>query len=450
MKSKKILVIPVVIMLVVLFCVFLFTRAPANEEDKPSTTTSAPEETLPLDPVNPDNVTPEFQSPYNYDDRLYRLFLPVFDSAVIADGVTFTSPSQPDQTFLDKFDVADVITLTLPKQPLEVDIAHLKMYGFAHENMMDPFLNSIDKFENPIFIASFSADTETENITAQAMIGYGTSVQTYFDIVVTYKDRIIFYSIFAITDQHIENLDFWKDKYPNETFEKFYIKCGDTTYTKYYVPAGEDTNLYTWRTQFTNTTMWFEENNYLVSAKKSWMIHPDDCKKPLQPGATYTAIPYEERAIDFTFETDNPEYALYFLGKSQNEVVSHFGNPLKTNTNNKVTCLEYSNYQFFVVDDKVEQITLDANSLEIINGVPNFPATVWEIEAFVKQCGLVFSEAGDAYQDPTIPEYYASVPIMNVAEGWTITFVWLKTEMFQPTTSDCDKIIIHTGERYLY
>jgi hypothetical protein len=445
MKKSTIIIATCIVAIAAIIAALAMSYTP-SQPTTPQDTTSVPQTTSPAPDVTT-NIQ-EAPSAYNHSAPLCPFFNYVHPTAVLALNAELAVATDPDTTFKTSIDVADTVTITLPKQPLEVDITQLRAFVYTHENMKDPFLFSIDSYNTPLCMSEFGLNDD-KTISTQFMIGYGTNVQSFADIILTYKNKIIYYCKVHVTNLRTDTEEYWKNQDSTQQYTRFHIQCGENVYTYFCVSTHGDVTLYQWTTQRTNTTMWRTENGYLVNSDKTWMIHESLCGSAIIPDKTYIAEKYQKHIMNFDFGEKNPENAISFLGLSQEEVIARLGAPNKTTTADVLVCLHYDIGQIFLFNDSVEQLTLNADGMPIANGVSKQKMFAWEINNMATVLGLT-SHGGRYNSDKENKIYEYFLTIAHPSEAWTITYAWRYDQSFMFGDKTCTHIIVHSSPEFKY
>lgn len=438
MSKRTMSILFVVGLLILVTSVAIFSPQ-SNTEEPPITETPSTSTPEPDDSFEPD----EDESPYDYNARPYHCINPIHDTALNVEGIIINTSTRPDERFVNTIDVGEVINIVLPKQPAEIDISQIRVYGFAHENMKDPFKHTIDTFESPIFVCEF--DKTIDGISTQAMIGYKAPINYVLDMLFTYKGKIVYHTLFMTQNELIENKAYWENKYPGETFEAFYFITGDDKQTAYYIPT-ENLTLLDWLEQV-SASQWTSECGAIIDNYHTWMVDQSLNSTVLTPGIEIPTQPYKPLRNLVDFETDNPDYLLSYLHKSEADIIAKFGTPDSRAEKGGVYLLAYTDVEFYIRDDKVEQITLLTNKYAPINYLPQNPCTLAALLALLDDANMIYPEI-NSQSDVENNRFRSNAPIMM--EGWTITYVWDTNTPHNTATDNFTRIIIHTGEQYPY
>ena len=436
-KKKIGIIIAVATVLVITAVVGIVFGVSQNSNNEPTTPTLP---TLPSGNNTPVDNTP----PYNLSDRDYGFVLITKQGTLNFDEYNVTVPNTNEGEFAVQIDVNDVITFTLGKQSPTFDVAQLNVFAVAHEDMKNPYTTPVSEYENVVFSSNFSQKGDV--YIAQAMIGYDTGVNEVLDIMVVYKGNIVAYSMFKVVDRDIYNKSYWENQMPEANICEFTIVTTDNTYVCYY-DANTVTTLLDWTHSMTNIYGFIRDITNVTNIDKTWMITSAFADAPLTDGQVFTAEAYREPTVDFVFEVDNPEYLVYWLGKTQAEVATKFGTPTNVESNPTGTRLEYDALEIFLVDGVVVQINIKQPVYEPINALPNEPCN-----------GIVFAEIcirADIELPDYNTEYFEDLDffVKTLAfkqDNWTVEYRWESDRNFNPDITPFNSVVVYSGEFPLF
>lgn len=447
-QNKRATAIGITVVLVVVFILLVIfspkeTKDPAPTTD-PTSGTYLPDSALPT-PTNPNPVEPEYESPYDPNENCCRVMIPVYQSPLNIFGMTVTSSSEPDDTYISEINVEDVVTISLATQPPEIDIQKLSIVGYLHEDFHDPYITPLDNFPEPLFSAPFQEKDGRYN--AQFMIGYGYPINSFIDVIFVYDNQIVYFTMFMVTEGDGTSEEYWEHYFPGASIGKFTITCDQKVYS-YCFFIKEGATLETWARSRTNVDEWTMHPTYLANQQKTWFIPVEQCDIPLKDGINFTATKDKPAEPEpFTFDDTNPEYLVSYIGSTKDAVISKFGEPKSQEALGSAMKLLYEHAVFYISDNAVVQIDVLNSSASPINGLVNKPTNSDSIENTLNSLGIEIPEYNWITDTPS-SYYCVKLPITH--NNWTVCYVWESQEQFVPSEMNFTKMVIYSGEDYYY
>lgn len=393
-------------------------------------------------PITTEFSQDETLSPYT-DKWYYRSVIDVYHFHLDLSEVYATVISQPNEPFVIRFNAEDTLTIKIPLQN-NIDIDKLQLIYVSHDNMQDPYRTPISAF-NIIDAKQFTAKDDW--LECELVIGYDSKVIEGIDVLFVYNDIIEAYSMFKVVTDDSSLMSYWQHQYSDENVLFFNIQCGDEILRYYYFDEGS--NSFTqWIQQATNVDEWFIENNYMVNKEKSWAV-PLQTYSLLSNGMTVIAEPYES-TIDsiYTYESDNPAYGVYYLGKTHDFISQTFGNAMKTTRRGNFTKLDYDIATFYIDDAMgVVQIDLLSTDLAPINGLPNTLITASQL---LSQCVSIGAPHPQTITNNNMELSTYSTALLFYNNNWSIGYIWNDNEPVNIMDTECSRIVICLGERYYF
>ena len=414
----------------------------ANTEE-PTTGTYLPNSAIPK-PTDPQPDKPEYESPYNPNENYSYIMMPVYQSPLNIFGMTITSPSYPNTTYLSRINVEDIITVSLAEQPDEIDIQKLSIIGYRHKEFNDPYITPVEKMTNSIFSAPF---IESDGCyIAQFSIGYGCAPDQFIDVIFVYDGQIIYFTSFMTIEGDGTSDAYWEYYAPDEKIGHLTITCEDTVYDYcFFVKDGY--TLEKWSHSRTNVDGWKMRSTYLTNKDETWFIPIEQCQVLLKDGMNFVATKERPAEKDFTFDATNPDYLVSYIGCNKENLVSKFGEPKSLDMLGSTEKCVYDNFSFYLSNNKVIQIDVLHKDAQIVNGLTASPMNGTKLEELANQSGI---PVPDYKWITDTPSSYYCVKLPITHDNWTVCYVWENNEQFVPSEMDFTKIVIYSGEDYYY
>lgn len=439
MKSKKKIgiIIAAATALIIAIIVGIALGTSQNPSEQPTTPTTP---TLPSE----NNANIDDAPVYNLSDRDYGFIMLTKQTALEFAEYNVTVPSTNEGEFAVQIDVNDVITFTFGKQSPVIDITKLSVFAVAHEDMKNPYKTPVSEYTNVVFSSNFTK--QGDNLIAQAMIGYDTGVNEVLDVMVVYKGEIVGYSMFKVVDMDIYNKSYWENQMPDAKICEFTIVTPDKTYKCFY-DANTVTTLLDWTHGMTNIYGFIRNITAVTDTNKTWMIPETLADAPLTDGQVFNAEAYREPTVDFAFEVDNPEYLVYWLGKTQAEVATKFGTPTNVESNPTGTRLEYDALEIFLVDGAVVQINIKQPTYEPINVLPSEPCNGIAFADICIRANLELPDYNVEYFEDL--DFFVKTLAFK-QDNWTVEYRWEADSNFNPDMRPFNSVIVYSGEFPLF
>jgi hypothetical protein len=398
--------------------------------------------TLPPEPTLGSPTDPDWISPYQKDAIYTRVLKDVWAEHINTDYLEITSTMYPNTDFTANVDVEDVISITIGKQYGDTDMTKAKVIGVSHEKMQDPYETPVHCY-TPLCESSF-IQNENDTWTAQMMIGYNTGVNAYMDLLFAYEDTVEYYTMFYVHQRHTNSEMYWKAKRPDSIVEHFTMKQGEDIYTYYYYP--EDVNtINDWVDSETNVDKWELVNEVLVNADYTLYAH----SQPLENGAELCLYKVSEQN-PFPQHAFNPSESdlTYYIGAAQDDIIQNFGTPIHTAELNGVTQIRYENIVFYVHPEfGAIQIDTKPSIYPVVDGLPYAGTTDLHLQLLSRKLNTHMNAVLD--KSDAANKYYVKTRAFDIGTC-KIAYVWESTNNVDITTNEFTRIVIYSGEEYVY
>lgn len=434
-----------IIGLIIIFLIALgvISFVPKNEE-KPPVVFYQP---TPMPTLgNPES--PDFKSPYAFDENYTGVVMNVWNKNLRIDYLNITSSNYPNVTFIQSVHQEDVVRVTLPRQNLGMDTSKVKLLIVAHENMKDPYVTHISDYN--ILIESSFVETPQGTLETEFMLGYDKTLGSFIDILLVYNDNIEAFTMLRLDKTQKYSRMFYEWLKPNNIVNEMTFKADDKEFTFYYYPD-EATNLYDWVASSSNPQKWVQIGDIITNADASWYITPEQCRQTLKNNIIIDVKPITQETNPFAsyiFDTHNPQYLISYLNKDVNTVINRFGTPKNIQTFANIVKIQYDK-SIFYIDNKegVIQIDIQPNAHSIVNGLPFIPTTANDIFTTCRRLNIPYLSIQD--KSDIQLKYYVKILPIKVDKNY-ISYVWESSLQLSPHFDNCNRIVIHSGEQYIY
>ena len=427
---------------IMILCVFLISANWLNPGSS-SSTTEPTYMTLPEPPVL-DRNDPNLDSPFNFNDSYVGVLKSVWNDCLNINATNITS-NQQAFAFITTADVEDIISVTLSRQSLKLDVNKAFVAVVPAQNMKDPYKTKLTNYTGHKLVPFEQQDDGTW--VSQFMIGYSNEIPSAVYLMLCYDGTIEAFTEIRITANHQHSQLYYQWLTPEEPVNTFTITTGDTITTYCYYPQRQKT-LADWLNSDMNYAYFQTAHGLLLDKDVLWYADMDT-KTPLSNhlNIDMTHIAETLPVDKHVFDTTNSRYYTTWMGRSQNDIKQHFGEPVSTNTFAGMTQLMYAECHFLLRDDKVIQLDIQPNTKEIVNGLPHITCTGAQLTQQLRKAVIEYSDyrnTGDFDGN-----YHAHALSIKVGE-YTVSYVWEDAMQFNPEFKEFTRIVIHTGEEYIY
>lgn len=440
-QTKKILLfgIPALIFILIVG----LSRRPST----PAETTEHAFITLPTQPTF-EKGDPDFVSPYHHEDLYIAVMRPVWDKQLIASGLTLTTTTSPDVQFTSRIDAEDVVTIHMSRQRFSTDMSKAKVMAILHDDMQDPFLTNPNDYK--VFCESRFTSNEDGSWTAQFMLGYDAVSSKIVDILFVYDNNIEYYTMMYVTKKHQYSKMYYQWLTPDEPVAEIHFNCGDEVITYGYYPEKTHT-LLEWIKSSTNPHQWCEVQGMIVNPSAQWYIPAEQAQQIIYDGIIFDTVPILNNLLPGTatqFDTTNPQYLTSLLHQPRSVVEEALGPPKQTVQLSHIIKMEYDQCIVYLhPQNGVIQIDVRPGTQNIVNALPT---QVCSGEELTKALRLSIIPYGN-YRNitDTQAQYYRYyLPIQT--SSCTISYVWESELQINPEYDKFTRIVIHSGEEYIY
>ena len=393
-----------------------------------------------------DRYDPNFVSPYDPNDKYVGAVVKVWQESLRVDGMQVVTSSNPNHT--NTVDVEDVVTVKLMRQNIDADINKAKILIVAQDTMQDPYITHPTKYRT-ICEGRFE-QAEDGTWFSQFMLGYSDETYTHIAMLFVYDNDIEYFSGLRVTRNYTYSKLYYQWLTPDKEIAEMHFIDGDKKYTYCYYPEYTST-LTEWVKNSTNHAGWMIVQNIIVASDATCYIAADDVLQQLYDGIQIPLHRAENNRLPIAppdIDTESTEWLTRFMSVDKSVVIAQLGDPLYESTFSTITKLEYPNYHFYIDDtDGVIQINLRCNTQLLPPELPTTAMTGEELTTHLLMNGIQYHDIVNIGNASV--QHYAyrlSVPLKNC----TISYVWESEIQISSSYDEFTRIVIHTGEEYIY
>lgn len=403
------------------------------------------------------HLTEDTQIKTPYDDIIFKIptEIPDYDPENVTlcsiilcntttlnfDDVVISTSAHPDNTFTSTIDADDTVNILIP-YVADSDATAYSVALVDRKDMQDSNTTPLDSYH---VFKTISLSKQSGAMQASFDIGY-TDLSEIFYMLWIYDGKIEAYSMFQYTMQNTTSPRYLAYKNPDKTVHEFTIQYGENSTTYGFFDDG-NVMFKDWVHQPSNIHSWIAFEHYLVDLQHQWMVGLDDVV--IKDKDVFTAIPFREAAIQRpTFDTTDLQSLASWLGKSREELTSHFGEPNKISGDTAFSHLEYNDFIATVdIRNRIVSIELLTDKYHPVSVLPSEKMTGLQLSKYCLVEGIEYPSA-EIFKDEAVPYYRTSVTFCN--EDVSISYLWESEKPAVAATEKFNRIIIHTGENIMY
>ncbi|MBQ8806173.1 MAG: hypothetical protein IJZ68_06775 [Bacteroidaceae bacterium] len=414
---------------------------------------SAPDEAVPTGPTYITLPTPEpldrndpnFTSPYNPDILVAGMMKIVWNESLVFDDIQLQTSSAPDIQMNNTIDVEDVVSIKLPRQSLKCLPQNAGILVVPLSEMKDPYLTSVSQYDNAIKVP-FTMQEDGTWLT-QFTLGYSENIPAKICVLLYYEEDIEAFITLKVTVNNMYSEAYYKWLHPDVPISTFIIKIGDNTETYCFYPE-ETPTLQSWIDSYMNHDAYHAIHGFMVDKSvKYHTLNTTDIALTDEMVIVMQAFDTQLPVDAYQFNTEASQlYAL--MGTTQENVQSVLGEATYIVSMSHITKLEYTNYIVYIDNTQgVVQIDIMPNVQEFLQGLPYQPCTGEKLCQYLRSNVIPCNQYTNRSDIET--QYHAYALPIPVGE-YTVSYVWEATQQFNPDYTEFTRIVIHSGEEYIY
>lgn len=440
-QTKKILIIGIPVFILLLLIGLSSTPA------EPSSPTEPIYITLPTQPTF-DKGDPDFVSPYHHENRYIAALCPVWEKQLVVNSLTITTTTSPEVQYVTRVDVEDVVTVHMSRQRFNTDMSKAKVMAILHDNMKDPYLTNPQDYQ--IFCESGFTPNDDGSWTAQFMLGYDAVSDKIVDILFVYDNNIEYYTMMYITQKHQYSKMYYQWLTPDEPVAEMHFTCGDDVMTYGYYPEKTHT-LTAWINGETNPHQWREVQGMIIDPSAKWYLPVEQAYQTIYDGIIFQMLPIQNNMLPGTtpqLNSDNPQYLTSLLHQSRSVVEEKLGTPSRILPLSNVIKMEYRQCVVYLhPQDGVTQIDVLPGTENIINVLPTQACSG---ENLTKALRLAIIPYGEYQSHTDVQTQFYGYSLSINTPSCTVSYVWEGELQINPEYDEFTRIVIHSGEKYIY
>ena len=402
--------------------------------------------TLPTEPeLNKDD--PNFVSPYKADESYVGMVVKVWKESLVVDGVSITTNNTDNHT--NSVDVEDVVSVTLRRQSLNSDVNQAKLVIVTNNNMKDPYTTPIQQYTS--FCESIFEQNENGTWTAKFMLGYSKEQYNNISLLFVYDGEIEYFSALRVTQHHIYSKMYYQWLTPKETVAEFHLVENDIPFATYCFYPSRVNTLSEWIADNTNHDKWQAVQTLITNADATWYINAEDINKPLTDGMTIEVHKVSNNQLPLSetqLNAHSTQYITSWLHKSQEDVIAHFGQPQYSSNTSSLVKLDYHDLRFYIHPEKgVIQIDVKPGYQELPPQLPTQKCTGDILTAHLRSSVIPYI---DFISNSNADAQFYSHRLTIDAHDCFISYMWEGESFINPNYEEFTRIVIHSGEEYIY